>query len=46
MYILINLIQRLLPTKYYIFFKNGHRPVSFQTWFPYNVFKYTRILEL
>jgi len=44
MYILINLIRRLLPTKYYIFFKNDHRPMSLQTLFPYNVPKY--ILEL
>jgi len=35
---LINLIRRLLPTKYYIFFKND------QTLFPYNASKY--ILEL
>jgi hypothetical protein len=44
MYILTDLIWRLLPTKYYIFFKNDHRPVSLQTLFPYKVSKY--ILEI
>jgi len=43
-YILTDLIRRLLPTNYYIFIKNDHRPVPLQTLFPYNVSKY--ILEL
>jgi len=42
-YKLVDLIRRLLPTNYHIFFINDHRPVPLQTLFPCNVSKYTKV---